>query len=204
MRIHRINDTTIRCIITEDDLKENGLKIDDLFERKEAAVRFIRGIIREAVVSEHLNLESEYTSMKISVLPDRSVSLTITEDPSASAMIREVREKAALAAKPEKEGEEERPSEFLFVFSSMEDLIRCAKSLCLPEQVGSSLYRGADGSFYLILSRTAHTGLEFETRVLSVNEFADLLASDSGQIAFIREHSICIQKEAAIQMLEQL
>ena len=34
MKIRRINDNTISCIISPEDLKEHGIRIDDFFERK--------------------------------------------------------------------------------------------------------------------------------------------------------------------------
>ena len=34
MKFRKINETTINCIITQDDLKEHGINLDDLFDRK--------------------------------------------------------------------------------------------------------------------------------------------------------------------------
>ena len=38
MKIRRINENTISCIITPEDLRENGFRIDDFFDRKKEAV----------------------------------------------------------------------------------------------------------------------------------------------------------------------
>ena len=100
LKFRRVNDTTINCIITQDDLKEYGLHIDDLFERKKEAEEFFRGIMAEAARQENFNLESEFASMKIAVLPDHSISLTLSEDPGASAAIRKVREMAGKGVGP--------------------------------------------------------------------------------------------------------
>ncbi len=79
MTFRRINDTTINCIISPEDLRSRGIKIDDLLERKEEAMNYLRETIVEAARREHFNLESQYSSMRISILPDHSISLTLTE-----------------------------------------------------------------------------------------------------------------------------
>ena len=70
MKFRKINDTTINCIITQDDLKKHGIDLDDLFDRRKNAVEFIRRIILKAASSVNLNIKNDYTSMRISVLPD--------------------------------------------------------------------------------------------------------------------------------------
>ena len=45
MKFRKINESTINCIITQDDLKKHGIDLDDLFDRKKNAVEFIKAII---------------------------------------------------------------------------------------------------------------------------------------------------------------
>jgi adapter protein MecA 1/2 len=85
LKFRKINETTINCIITQDDLKKHGINLDDLFDRKKNAVEFIRGVILKAANSVNLSMKNDYTSMRISVIPDHSVSLTISQDPAVSA-----------------------------------------------------------------------------------------------------------------------
>ena len=87
MKIRRINDNTISCIISPEDLKEHGIRIDDFFERKKEAVDFIRATVAKAILSENFDLTGEMTTMRISVLPDHSLSLLISrEDPSQKGL----------------------------------------------------------------------------------------------------------------------
>ena len=128
MVFRRINDTTINCIITEEDLNEHGIHLDDLFERKKEAVEFIRGVLAEASRTENFNIQSEYTSMKIAVLPDHTISLTISEDPAQSKMIRDAK---GLIGQDDSEeagnGTEEvmrMPESFLYLFHGQGDPLR--------------------------------------------------------------------------------
>ena len=91
MKIKRINDNTISCTITPEDLRANGFKLDDFFERKKEAVEFIRQTVAQIAISENFNLEGELTTMRISVLPDHSLNLLITREDNSDNAAREVR-----------------------------------------------------------------------------------------------------------------
>lgn len=111
MKIRRINDNTISCIITPEDLREKGFRLDDLFERKKEAVEFIRATVLEAARQENFNLEGELTTMRVSVMPDRSLNLMITREDSKDGAMREIHRIAksifeSMKAKAAADGEE--------------------------------------------------------------------------------------------------
>ena len=58
LKIRKINDTTINCIISQDDLKKHGIDLDDLFDRKKNAVEFIKRIILKAASSVNMNMKN--------------------------------------------------------------------------------------------------------------------------------------------------
>ena len=91
MIIKRINDNTISCTITAEDLRANGFELDDFFDRKKEAVEFIRQTVAQIAISENFDLQGEMTTMRISVLPDRSLNLLITRETSSEGVAREVR-----------------------------------------------------------------------------------------------------------------
>ena len=80
MIFRRIDKTTINCIISEEDLKAQGIRIDDLFARKEAAMTFLRNVLVQAESQVDFHPSGAFTSMKMSILPDHSVSLTLSEN----------------------------------------------------------------------------------------------------------------------------
>lgn len=91
MIIKRINDNTISCTISPEDLKANGFELDDFFDRKKEAVEFIRQTVAQIAISENFDLQGEMTTMRISVLPDRSLNLLITRETSKNGASKEVR-----------------------------------------------------------------------------------------------------------------
>ena len=120
MKFRRINDNTLSCIISPEDLRANGFKIDDFFERKKEAVDFIRSTVAQAAIAENFDLEGELTTMRVSVLPDHSLSLLITRETSREGASREMRKIAesifasiASKMKEKEEASEEDPSDSL-------------------------------------------------------------------------------------------
>ena len=83
MIFRKINDYTINCIITPQDLIDNGLQPDDLFERRGGAMEFLKSVIDRAAQEENVHITGEHTSMRLSVLPDRSLSLTLSDHPES-------------------------------------------------------------------------------------------------------------------------
>lgn len=210
MTFRRINDTTINCIISPEDLHDHGIQIDDLFDRKEEAMEFLRRAIVEAAKAENFNLQGEYTSMRITVLPDHSLSLTLTENiPGAEQASKKRKETQAirhtLGERAQGRAGAAPEIEYALVFSSMENVMSAAGRIAAAGDMESSLYMDEeDGCYYLFVTRNKHTGNQFEQLVLSSNEFGSLLSEGPEFRAYIREHKKCILREKAVQTLNSL
>ena len=219
MKFRKINDTTINCIITQDDLKKHGIDLDDLFDRKKNAVEFIKRIILKAASSVNMNMKNDYTSMRISVMPDQSVSLTISQDPVESSKIKEHkdlasgslsgsgkdREKAADRAAQKAVGDTSKSGTYVFRFYSIMDTLSSCRILRTCPGLKSSLYFVREsGFYYLVISRDVDAGEEYDSTVLRINEFADMVSCSDTTLAYIREHSDCILRKRAVQQISEL
>ena len=219
MKFRKINETTINCIITQDDLRKHGIDLDDLFDRKKNAVEFIKRIILKAASSVNMNMKNDYTSMRISVLPDQSVSLTISQDPAASALIREQKdlasgsrsgsgkagEKAAERAAQKAEGDIAKSGTYVFRFYSIMDTLSSCRILRTCRGLTSSLYFVREsGFYYLVISRDVDAEEDYDSTVLRINEFADMVSCSDTTLAYIREHSDCILRKRAVQQISEL
>ena len=81
MRFTRVDSETVNCIISPEDLDERGLELQDFFEHKESAMEFIRNMLERAVEEVDYHPNSAYLPMQIVVLPDHSLSVTLSENP---------------------------------------------------------------------------------------------------------------------------
>ena len=79
MEFKRINKDTVTCIITEDDMDEQGIKLEDLFEKKKEAMDFLHDVMKKAEEEVDYKPTGSFMPMQITVLPDHSISLTLSK-----------------------------------------------------------------------------------------------------------------------------
>ena len=213
MKFRKINDTTVNCIITQADMKEHGIDLDDLFERKKNAVEFIKGVIAKAVSSEKINLTSDYTAMRLSVLPDRSISLTISQGASAPGKISEGSDDLPTDRAAGNRGKESAAAgsrnavstkAYVYQFPYISDMLPCCRILASSRGLKSSVYYAEEtGLYYLVLEKDVKSGSRFDSMILGVSEFGKMVSCDELTLSFLKEHSRCIiDKRAAEQIAE--
>ena len=63
---------------TEDDMDEQGIKLEDLFEKKKEALDFLQDVMKKAEEEGDYKPTGSFMPMQITVLPDHSISLTLS------------------------------------------------------------------------------------------------------------------------------
>ena len=217
MKFRKINDKTINCIITQDDLKQHGIKLDDLFDRKKNAVEFIKAIINKAARSVNFNMKNEYTSMRLSVLPDQTVSLTISQDPFEAEKVQRVKNAALPEGGTDENtaaggyqtgidpGRERAADTYLFSFPSLSAMAPCCRLLSSAKGIRSAVYYDRNaGTYYLVLEKGEDADESYDSSVLPANEFGRMVTCSDRTLAFMREHSECIVKSGALMKIAEL
>lgn len=99
MIFRRIDSKTVNCIITPQDMENHGIRLNDLFERKEQAMEFLHMIVGEAQRRVNFKPEGAVTSMQMTVLPDHSVSLTLSEQSGTQfrILLKKIQQKLGIA-----------------------------------------------------------------------------------------------------------
>jgi adapter protein MecA 1/2 len=93
----------------------------------------------------------------------------------------------------------------LFVFSSLDDLIRLSHVLNGYYTGQNVLYKSPqDDKFYLVISKSAHTPEEFNKTCNILTEYGTQCDFSAGQDAYFKEHYRVIIAQNAIAMLAQL
>ena len=230
MRFTRINENTVNCIITAEDMDEQGLSIEDLFRKKDEAMAFLREIIARAAEEVDYRPSGSYLPMQIAVLPDRAISLTLSEDANAAVSdmlrglterIREFLEKVLPEELKQqiKEGIEDarmneeqqkrlpgpvRYSEYVFSF----DTIRTAAEFAdtLPGELGceSMLYKSGDGRFYLRFRIKEEDPKAFAAIFMRASEYGAFESVEERQILHMEESMECLIESEAMQTLRRL
>lgn len=99
MEFNRIDDSNVECIITQDDMEEFGIDIEDLLNHKPEGLEFIHDVINRAQEEAGFKpANGMAVPMQVSVGPDKTIKIMLTEDPQSAAenFIRDLKEKAGL------------------------------------------------------------------------------------------------------------
>jgi adapter protein MecA 1/2 len=80
MRFQKISDNSIRCIITQEEMIEKGVKIDDLMDNREKAEDFLRYILQEARYAVDFRTNGNVLNVQLSMMPGGDISLMISDD----------------------------------------------------------------------------------------------------------------------------
>ena len=128
MKFKRIDTETVRCLISEEELSENGLVLDDFFNNKGKTEEFVRRVIAMAEQEVDYRVQGGPVSVQVAVLDNRMLALTLSEkqEQNIMEMIKNLRSAVEVlkevtnqtAGQPETEKPAEKAEK------SIEDLIR--------------------------------------------------------------------------------
>lgn len=78
MKFKMIDEYTVRCVLTEDDMIENNIKIEDFFHNREKVHNLLEVIIDKAKDEVGYELNDDILSMQIMPLPKNCLAITIS------------------------------------------------------------------------------------------------------------------------------
>lgn len=223
MRIERVDEKTVKCFLTNEELEEYEIDYKDFIMRSEKAKEVVQEIIEQAAEEVGYKPPKFAFDLQIMMVPDQGLVLTFSEkDPDVKdgeqlieclkemkrilQRAREATEQMAPArsdkntGKPVKQEPVNRPEYAVFAFSSLRNVMNYAAALPANLRVDSELYE-MNGYYYLCLRR-GHAAYERYSRAcIQALEFAGLYTAEEGRILQIKEHGICLIAEKAIKKL---
>ena len=221
MRIERIDENTVKCFVSNEELKKNNLDYQDFLTQTDKAKQLVKQIMRRAEEEVGYKPPQIAFDMQIMVLPDCGLVLTLSEkgpafekgNPIADCIsdLKKMFEKfKADSAKPvsaEQQTEEKqpilpegKPETALIVFDSLAKVMDYAEIMPPLLRVDSSLYK-KDEMFYLLISKGRAAYDRFSRACIQALEFGALYAADESRIMAIKEHAELLIPEKAIRLL---
>ena len=79
MEFIRINDNMIKCLVSDEDLEQYDVSIEDFFTRTENALDFIHEIMKMAEEEVDYKPDGPLTSLQIAPTPDKGLAIFLTE-----------------------------------------------------------------------------------------------------------------------------
>ena len=80
MKFKRVDDVTVRCIITEEDMHEYNVNVSDFLNSKEKTYEFLHEIVERAVQEVGFRPQKGMLSMQVMALPKNGLAITFSEN----------------------------------------------------------------------------------------------------------------------------
>lgn len=220
MKIERIDDKTVKCYLSHEELEEYDIDYKDFLMRSEKAKEMVKAIIEQAEETVGYKPPKFAFDLQIMALPDKGLILTFSEkDPAdlkdethimeylkeMKKVLQQTKEQisaqsAEAAAKEADTQEIHRPKEAIFQFDSLGRVMEYAKILPKNLRVHSELY-AMDGSYYLYIAKNAASYLRYSRTCIQAMEFGTVYAAAEEKITYLREHGECLIADHALKKL---
>lgn len=217
MKIERIDEKTVKCFLSNEDLQEYEIDYKDFITRSPKAKEIVQEIMEQAQVEVGYKPPKFAFDLQIMMVPEQGLVLTFSEhDPEIKdgealmdclremkRLLLEGKEKAEARSgqsQPDTQAPPPKPEFAVFVFAGLRDVMDYAASLPKNLRVDSQLYV-MNGLYYLVLEK-GHASYERYSRAcIQALEFSSLYAADDTQLLPIKEHGECLIAEKAIKKL---
>ena len=219
MRYKKINEATVQCIITAEDMLEYGLTLSDIFERNEKGEGFLRDIIERAHDEVGYTINGENIAMQITPMHNQGIVVTFTTESPAGFRdilqhLKEVLQ--GVSAELSKQADAGRQNltsghsaemfdenRRMFVFSTLHQVMQYTASIPSNISVKSWLYK-VDGAYYLILEKNRLSYKMFNKISAQAVEFGNLIAVSAERMQYLEEHGECLIKSRAVSRLRRI
>lgn len=226
MQFRKINNNKIHCVISQEEMLEKGIELDDFLDHREKTEEFLREILAEARYELDLRDMGQYYSVQMSVMPEGDISLVISGEKQNSMEgalaefgkrlqdFKHIVEEAKnafdvggeiIAKKIPKEERETEPTTETPIWaemSSLEHSIVIAKELDGNPYVDSSLYKYKDAYYMQIIFALKQR--QIAGTILKISEFAENVFTQNQGGELILEHGVPICVHNAIETLAKL
>ena len=227
MEFSREGNHTIRCVITEEEIEELGYTIDEIISNGARTQEFMNRIFDMAEKEFQMKFETGVKAVRADILPDHTISLTFSEHPGTEGMMEHIKEivNGLLGNISKQKWEElqnlktkenieteagktkgEKTSYrivVLFMFESLDVLIRYAKQVTMEYIPYNQLYK-MDDAYFLMLDVTDSEEAEVKYLSALTDEYATDVFVGADKRAFIYEHGRPLLMREAIQTLKMI
>jgi adapter protein MecA 1/2 len=218
MRYKKINDATVQCIITQEDMMEYGLTLSDIFERNEKGEEFLRDVIERAHDEVGYQINNGNIAMQITPIKDQGLVVTFTDESPAAFKdilqhLKEVLQDVSAElyrqdgeerlAQAEQSVDEYEETHRMFEFSSMHRVMQYTATIPRNYSVKSHLYKEGD-VYYLVLEKNRLSYKALNKISANALEFGNLVPLSEEKMLYLEEHGECLIKDRAVSKLRKV
>jgi len=221
LRIERVDDKTVKCYLSLDELEAYQIDYKDFLSRTPKAKEVVSEIMEQAAAQVGYKPPQFAFDLQIMMLPDQGMVLTFSEkDPLDSKegkafldYIKEIRkevvDKLLLEGKekPVSPGKQApvpvpKPERAVFLFDSIGRIIELAKVLPKNLRVDTALYE-IDGAYYLSLNKGRASYDRYSKICICAMEYGKVYGATEDAILYVEEHGNCIMNSKVLNLLQK-
>ncbi len=216
MFFRRIGKDMVRCILTEQDMIDNGLEVEDFFKDKEKVQGFLENIVEQAREEVGYEMKSGMLALQVMPLPNKGLAITFSEnsEQGLSDVLSQIKEIAndiiaegnGFAEDDTDEGKVSRNKKSegrLYCFDSMDAVMDFSKSCPVDKVAKSTLYR-LDRKYYMVLKKGKISRKVYDCISFSALEYGKLVSDDHAFIVNFQEHNEPVIKKNTIGILKKI
>ena len=209
MKIEKINDNQIKMILTQADLKEKDVKLEDLTTRNEKTTAFFHDLMEKAL--EECDFEVDNTPLMVEAMPLGldGVMLIVTKvtqkegENNQFKMLSQSKEFHQFKRSPLETNDSTNTNDgqiLVYSFSNLDTVIDVSHRLWKTYNGESALYKN-QGRYFLTLEQEKTTNKQELDLVLS--EYGKKHISNELSKYYLLEHGEVIMEQEAIQILAE-
>jgi len=230
MEFIRINENTVRCIVTEEDMKEYDVQIDDFLKNRSNVQEFLHTIVERATDEVGYEPKDGMLAMQIMMLPKNRLAITFSERSDNTGDISELIQQVAGATLEkaaslrelfdgENTDQEEKQTKKknagrkksaitgvkVYEFHNLQDFEKLCRVISDKLTVKSSLYKDTvKNRYYVIFEKGRLSKVNFELVCRTASEYGNFLSDKPDRKAYIEEHFECLIAAKAVKIIREL
>ena len=229
MKFEKMDNGSLRCTLTKEDLEENGIELEDFFSNSKSARDFLEKVIHIAEDEVGFHTSGNMMSIQAAIMSENEIVLTFSDNQAngmeliehlknmfGSAMSKE--SPSVLPEKKEdvfkdlgKKSEEEKVEgdmegyAYLLTFVSFAGVQNFCRILPENANTKSCLYYLDQKKKYFLWADLNNTTRRYVYEFVAASmEYAQGIEKDSSYRNYLEEHGKVIIKEQALEALAQL
>ncbi|MBR1692115.1 MAG: adaptor protein MecA [Lachnospiraceae bacterium] len=230
MTFKRINEDTICCILSENDMLDYGVELEDFLMNKEKIQGVLHNVVERAVEELGLEMQRGLLSLQIMPLPDKSISILFSEKGQTNVMdfinqmkklianlnegkdaeadaLPETQKAGAKKGKPSKKAKDTDKQESglrIYEFASLNAVADFCTYIPTKSKVASRLYKNPKtDTFFLVFDKSKLSKKDFAAVCSRAVEFGTYISDEPIRAAYIEEHMEHILEEKAVKTLRK-
>lgn len=216
MIFRRIGKDMVRCILTEQDMIDNGLEVEDFFKDKEKVQGFLENIVEQAREEVGYEMKSGMLALQVMPLPNKGLAITFSEnsEQGLSDVLSQIKEIANDIISDgngisdseqveEKVIRSKKTDGRLYCFDTMDSVMEFSKACPIDKVAKSTLYK-VDRKYYMVLKKGKISKKMYDVISFSALEYGELVSDDYAFIVNFQEHNDPVIKKNSIGILKKI